>query len=274
MSWRTWLQATMIRLGLEEQGSVPVEVALDALSVLERRAMALRESLISTAQIRHLYVEEATAYDVARGNLFASTKAIHSELVQMGVPGSQLPIVTMLSPLPASALVGVTLAPSGANVSGSAGSLGAIRVGRYGATPGMFNGGPDTAGTLGWAVGPVIAYGALALAILGAGIGFVWALSRLLSPEVAMQESITEHDIGVAESVSAVLTEYEETRQAAIAAGQEIPPPPDMAVFGQLATGNPLVTGLSAAKGLVVALVAAAGLAIGWKIYKDVKRGD
>lgn len=274
MSWRTWLQATMLRLGLAEPGSVPVETALDALAVLEARAVALRESLITTAASRHLYVEEAVAYDVARGNLFAATKSVHSGLVQLGVAGSQLPIVTMLAPLPAAALVGVTLAPSGANVSGSAGAMGALKVGRQGANPQMFSSGPDIAGTLGFAIAPVVGYGLLAIALIGASAGLAWVLARLVSPEVAMQESITEHDLGVAEHISNVLTEYEETRQAAIAAGVPVPPPPDMAVFDDLATGNPLVTGVSAVKGLVFALVAAGALAIGWKVYKDSKRGE
>lgn len=273
MSWRTWLQATAIRLGISEQGSIPVETALENLRFLEDRANTLRASLLEASAGRRLFVEEVTAYDVARGNLYATTTVIHKELIRMGVPAAQLPMVVMLAPLPASALQGVTLAPSGAGVRGT--SLGAIRLGPSGARPSMFTSGPDTVGVLkGLTVGVAVQYALIVIGILSL-VALAHYLVQLMSPEIALQQSVTEHDLGVAENLRDVLTEYENTRQAALAAGQDPNSitPPDVSAFNTLATGNPLATGISSVKSIVVALFGIGALIVGWKIYKDRREG-
>jgi hypothetical protein len=276
VSWRTWLRQTAIRLGIAEQGSIAVEDGLDYLAMLEERANALRVGLLETATTRHLYVEEATAYDVARGNLLATTKAMHSELLAMGVPGQQLPRVVMLGPLPAAVLQGVTLAPSGAISPAAGGALGAIRVGPRGVPAHVFDAGPDTVGVLkGLTIGVAVQYGLVVIGILAAGAVLTYYLTRLFSPEIALQQAVTDHDLGVAENLRDVLTEYERTRQAALESGVDpnTLPPPDVSGFATLATGNPLAAGLSSVKGLAIVAFAIGALFVGYKIYKDRREG-
>jgi hypothetical protein len=270
MSWRTWVRATAIRLGLAEPGSISIEAALDHLQELEARLTELRTSLLEMATTRQLYVEEAVAYDVARGNVFGATKVLYNDLVRLGIPAARLPVVRILSPLPQSVTTGVVFAPTG-SVSG--GALGAVRVGDGGA-PLSALGGSEWAGTLGNPIpAAVIGWAALAIVVIGAAAGFTYVLIDLVNPEVAIQESIAEHDLGIAEAISTTLSEFERTRQDAIAAG--IDPttlePPDISALEEMATGNPLLSSFSAAKGIVGGLVALAAIWVGYKVWKSAK---
>jgi hypothetical protein len=293
MAWREWVRATAIRLGIAEPGSVPVENALDHLVNLEERLVALRTSLISEAAGRALYVEEVTAFNSARANLYAATKALYLDLIRIGMSSSDLPIVSMLAPLPANAVSAAIAAPSatafgaledddcgcgytgrryGAPFPRSA-SLGAIKVGP-GVTPLSTRGG-EWAGTLGsgsLGYGPIAAavgWGLLALGIIGASAALGWVLVDLINPEVALQEAITERDISLAEATAQMASEWEETRRTAIEQG--IDPntldPPIIPDLNELATGNPLVT-TSAVKGIVAGLAVLGALFVGYKIWQ------
>lgn len=266
MSWRTWVRATAIRLGIEEEGSVPVELALQNLAAHEDRLNELRDRLVGQMTVRQLSGEEIAAFDVARGNVYAETLVIRAGLVEMGVPSEQLPIVGVLAPLPRQTTV---------SVRGSA--LGAIRVGPSGA-PRRALGGPEWAGTLG---GPhtvaIIAFGLTAIGILAVGSIFVHYLTQLLNPEVALQQQIAASDIALAEAAETQAREWEETRRAAIENGVDpstlVPPPPiDLSRMGR---GNPLVQSMGAVKGIIGGLAVLAGLFIGYKVWKSTggKRG-
>ncbi len=267
MSWRTWVRATALRLGIAEQGSVPVEQALDVLRGLEDRIVALRMQLLETATVRSLYVEECVSYDVARGNVYAATKALRSELIRLGVPSSRLQAVTVLAPLPQSALRGVRFAPVAAATSGA---FGAIRVGRNGAPRWALSGGSG-AGQFGGGFVVALGWAAIALAVVGSVAALTYVLVDLVNPEVAVQEAIAEHDIAIAEATAAMATEWEETRQDAIDHG--IDPntltPPDTSVLAELATGNPLVSDLSAMKGIIYGVLGLGALWVGYKVWRS-----
>jgi len=271
MSWRTWVRATAIRLGISETGSIPVEQALENLRTLEDRTNELRATLITASAARAVYVEEAIAYDVVRGNVYVTTKVLRDELIRLGVPPQQIPVATILAPLPQSVIQGVRFASAG---SAAGGALGAIPVGRDG-LPAAAMGGAEWAGTLGY--GPIVTvlvFGGVVIGILAASAGLVYVLVDLVNPEVGIQEAIAASDIAIAEAWTRGASEWEETRRAAIAAG--IDPntltPPVLPDLSDLGSGNPLLQGMSAAKGIIGGLAVLAGLWVGYKVWQGFKK--
>jgi hypothetical protein len=269
MSWRTWVRATAIRLGIAEQGSISVEMALENLRTLEDQLNALRARILEASATRQIYVEEAIAYDVARGNVFASTKVLREELVRLGVPPEQLPLVTILAPLPQSIIEGVRFAPTGAQQNAA---FGAIRVGRDGVPQRALAGG-EWAGTLGnpITIAQALVFGGVVIGIIAASAALGYVLVDLVHPEVGLQQAIAASDIAIAEAWQTGVSAWEETRRAAIENGVDpntLTPPvlPDLTNLGR---GNPFVQGMSAAKGIIGGLVVLGALWVGYKVWKS-----